>query len=276
MAELALMWLLTNRKLLFSDNVQFNIFGIDIFDERFASWILPLWFICDRWSDCVICGWRYGASYWCYIQHNGKLKTHFFPTNVQTTFLVACIIYIATLSFVTFIFISEWKRCWTIADCTVTRFGHLWFRLCSRHSNGYVCNYESVVCSSWCRFIGVVSLWIWSGSTWLCWCLLSLWWSKTIAAISSYWKSLFVKWNRIFNYVCRYFPNTPLLIVETTNFKLNLILTTHSVALNLNWKLKEIENWSKFELNSIKITYQVEFKTETKYWEYLIRDDKRF
>lgn len=138
----------------------------------------------------------------------------------------------------TFIFISEWKRCWTIADCTVTRFGHLWFRLCSRHSNGYVCNYESVICSSWCRFIGVVSLWIWSGSTWLCWCLLSLWWSKTIATIPSYWKSLFVEWNRLFSNVCRYFPNTSLFIVETTNFKLNLILTTHFVALNLNWKLK--------------------------------------
>lgn len=91
-----------------------------------------------------------------------KINTNiFFRTNVQTTFLVACIFTcIATLSFVTFIFISEWKRCWTIADCTVTRFGHLWFRLCSRHSNGYVCNYESVVCSSWCCFIGVVSLWI--------------------------------------------------------------------------------------------------------------------
>lgn len=88
MAELALMWLLTNRKLLFSDYVQFDIFGIDIFDERFASWILPLWFICDRWSDCVICGWRYGVSYWCYLQHNGKFfkNTFFFSYKCSDNF----------------------------------------------------------------------------------------------------------------------------------------------------------------------------------------------
>lgn len=119
---------------------------------------------------------------------------------------------------------AEWECRWTIANCTVTWFGYLWFWLCCWHSNGDVCHHENVVCSCRCRIISVISVWIWSCSAWMYRCLLPLWWSESAIAFPSHWTCAPVEWGCLFDHVYCCVPNHFVPVVEASYFKLNLEL----------------------------------------------------
>lgn len=133
-----------------------------------------------------------------------------------------CVIFMQCMHFLYFSF-TEWKCGWTIAHRTIARLSHLWFRFCCWHSNGDVCDHESIIYSSRCCIFGAIGLWIWSYATWLCRCLLPLWRSKSFVAIPSYRKSLSVEWGCLFGHVRCHIPYSFVFIVEASYFKLNLI-----------------------------------------------------
>lgn len=134
---------------------------------------------------------------------------------------------------------SEWKRCWTITNRTITWISYLWIWFCCWHTAAYVCIHEIFICSRWCCIVGVNCIRLWSNSIGLYRCLLSFWWSKSAVAVPAHRTCTFMEWNCILDHVRDFVPDYFISVIKASYSKLNLAwmwwtLNIHLIHLELD------------------------------------------
>lgn len=131
---------------------------------------------------------------------------------------------------------TEWQCFGTITHRTIARLGYLRFWFCRQYTNAYVCIYEIIICTCRRCVFSFNCIRLWPESIGVRWCLLPFRWSKGVATIFTYWKSLFMEWSWFSIDVHCFIPYNTLFIIKTTCFVLNKEFAREDFKFCCCWK----------------------------------------